>query len=183
MKRYRPAVLAAGILSAGWIPAAQLLGILGPLPSASAEIAPAAPEPPRVVSIIEGEVKVSFDGKEAGLRAGGTIGPWTLMAIVPQGQGQGRALAVFEDFTRKDGHMVFADPGGIPADLPKSCEPTFADPAGLYRGHKLDDVLRSDRDLLAEEILARGGDPSYAEVAACFPPISKMYTYRARVGS
>ena len=32
-------------------------------------------------------------------------------------------------------------------------------------------------DLLGEEMLAQGGDPEYTNVAACFPPISKMYVY------
>ena len=62
-------------------------------------------------------------------------------------------------------------------DLPKSSEPTWADPKTLYRGHRLEEVFNSERDLLGEEILAKPGDPDYAEVAACVPPISKMYTY------
>ena len=45
------------------------------------------------------------------------------------------------------------------------------------RGHRLEEVFNSERDLLGEEILAKPGDPDYADVAACVPPISKMYTY------
>jgi hypothetical protein len=89
----------------------------------------------------------------------------------------GSRLAVFEDFSQTNGHLLFVDTKGVKLDLPKSGEPTRADPKSLYRGHSLEEVFRSERDLLGEEILAKPGDPDYAEVAACFPPISKTYTY------
>jgi hypothetical protein len=84
---------------------------------------------------------------------------------------------VFEDFSQTNGRLLFVDTKGVKLDLPKSGEPTRADPKSLYRGHSLEDVFRNERDLLGEEILAKPGDPDYVEVAACFPPISKMYTY------
>jgi hypothetical protein len=97
------------------------------------------------------------------------------MAVI--GSVPANGLAVFEDFTQTKGRLVFTGPGGQGFELPKSLEPTFADPATLYRRHKLQEVFSSDRDLLAEEILAGSADPDYDEVAACFPPISKMHVY------
>jgi hypothetical protein len=97
------------------------------------------------------------------------------MAVV-RGMAGGR-LAVFEDFSQTNGHLLFVDTKGVKLDLPKSSEPTRAEPKSLYRGHSLEEVFQSERDLLGEEILAKPGDPDYAEVAACIQPISKMYTY------
>ena len=62
-------------------------------------------------------------------------------------------------------------------DLPKSAEPTSADPKTLYLGHTLEDLKDSPADLLGDQILSKPGDPDYTEVAALFPPIRKMPTY------
>ncbi len=93
-----------------------------------------------------------------------------------RGNHQGR-YAVLENFTQQRGHLLFVDAAGVKIDLPKSLEPTFADPSTLYRGHTLQEVMNSAHDLLGDEILAKSGDPQYDEVAACFPPITKMRTY------
>jgi hypothetical protein len=120
-------------------------------------------------------VTANWQGKDMTLQKGQSLGPWTLMAVI-QPELHHR-LAVFEGFSQTNGHLLFADEHGVSADLPKSSEPTWADPKTLYRGHRLEDISSSERDLLGEEILAEPGDPNYAEVAACFAPISKMYTY------
>ena len=120
-------------------------------------------------------VTADWGGKETRIETGQSVGQWSLMALV-RGVPDGR-LAVFEDFSQTNGHLLFADTKGVKLDLPKSSEPTRADLKSLYRGHSLEEVFRSERDLLGEEILAKPGDPDYAEVAACFLPISKMYTY------
>ena len=137
------------------------------------------PDSPAGLKVISttptGEVEVSLEGERATLRKGQRVGIWTLMAVITAGEHQ--RFAVFEDFTDKKGHIVFVDTKGVQVDLPKSLEPTFADPASLYRGHTLQEVMNSDRDLLGEEILSQPGDPDYDEVAACFPPISQMRTY------
>jgi hypothetical protein len=86
-------------------------------------------------------------------------------------------LAVFEDFTQPSGSLLFVDEGGVKVALPKTLEPTWAESKGLYHGHSLEEVLQSESDLLGEEMLAHGADPEYSNVAACFPPISKMYVY------
>ncbi len=135
----------------------------------------AAVDSPKVISIAaSGVVTAEWGGKENKIEMGQSAGKWTLMAVV-RGVPGGR-LAVFEDFSQTNGRLLFMDANGVKLDLPKSSEPTRADPKSLYRGHSLDEVFKSERDLLGEEILAKPGDPDYAEVAACFAPISKMYT-------
>lgn len=146
------------------------------LPLIGAAVADAAIDCPKVIRISgTGTVLAGWQGKEANLQKGQGLGQWVLMALVQPASGGW--LAVFEDFSQTNGHLLFADEHGVKVDLPKSSEPTWADPKLLYRGHRLEDVFNSERDLLGEEILAQPGDPDYAEVAACVPPISKMYTY------
>ena len=128
----------------------------------------------RVLTISAGRVQASFEGQKATLEKGQRIGPWTLMAVVSSGA---ERIAVFEDFSQSRGHMLFVGVKGIRVDLPKSLEPSFAEPSSLYLGHSLDEVMNSDRDLLGEQILSKPGDPDYDVVAGCFPPIAKMRTY------
>ena len=136
----------------------------------------AAVDGPTVISISSsGTVTMHWGGKETGIETGQSVSNWSLMAVV-RGMAGGR-LAVFEDFSQTNGHLLFVDAKGVRLDLPKSSEPTRAEPKSLYRGHSLEEVFKSERDLLGEEILAKPGDPDYAEVAACIQPISKMYTY------
>ena len=131
---------------------------------------------PTVISVSgAGSVKARWQGREAALQKGDSLGRWVLMAVVQPGSNG--PLAVFEDFSQTNGHLLFADEHGVKADLPKSSEPTWADPKTLYHGHRLEEVFDSERDLLGEAILAKPHDPEYADVAACVAPISKMYTY------
>lgn len=132
--------------------------------------------PPRVVGIRGGQVEgMTPEGQRVTVQTGQTLGPWTLMAVTREG-GCGE-VAVWEDFTDWRGPMLIVDAAGVRSVFPKSLEPTFADPPKLYRGHSLAEVLGSDRDLLGEELLARPGDPDFATVAACLPPIAKMHVY------
>ena len=85
--------------------------------------------------------------------------------------------AIFEDFTQQTGHLLILDTRGIRLDLPKSLELTSSDSAKLYLGHRLQEVIGSPSDLLADQILSRAGDPDYDEVASVFPPIRRMPTY------
>ncbi len=150
------------------------LAVCSLLPGAAC--AKAATEGPKVTRISsEGPMVVSWAGKEVRLERGQRVGNWSLMAVVRAPSNH--RLAVFEDFTQPNGRLLFVDEEGVKVDLPKSLEPTWADPKSLYHGHSLEEVVKSERDLLGEEVLAQAGDPEYTNVAACFPPISKMYTY------
>jgi len=101
---------------------------------------------------------------------------WTLMAIATESSGTKR-FAVLEDFSTQTGHLAVVDTNGIRFDLPKSVEPTWADPAKLYNGHKLEEVINSPSDLLGDEVLSHPGDPDYDTIAPLLPPIQKINTY------
>jgi len=124
-----------------------------------------------------GVAEVSLAGQRYTIREAESVGAWTFMGLVRSRLDKKIRYAVLEDFTQQQGHILFVDSAGIQIDLPKSLEPTFADASTLYRGHTLQEVMNSDHDLLGEEILSKSGDPGYDEVAACFPPITKMRTY------
>ena len=97
-----------------------------------------------------------------------TVGCWTLMAhfeLEP-----GHSVAVFENLQVDNGSMLYVDESGVILSLAKTLEATRIDESNCYRGHAKEEVL-GDRDILREEILALGQDPTYDEVAACFPPI------------
>ncbi|MHA7133617.1 hypothetical protein [Oerskovia turbata] len=132
-----------------------------------------APPHPHVVGLDRAEVRArAHDGRTHALAVGQTLDDWTLMAVLDTAT---PPVAVFEDFTRLDGSIVVVDGEGLLVrELPKSAEPTWADPATLYRGHDAATVLTSDDDILGAEILAQPGDPSYDDVAAVFPPIAKL---------
>ena len=119
-------------------------------------------------------VEISSHGHPSVLHKGDRTGPWTLMEII--GDAADRS-AIFEDFTSQTGHILILNLRGVRLDLPKSLEPTADDPAKLYLGHKLQEIIDSPDDLLANEILSRHGDPSYDEIAQVFPAIRRMPTY------
>ena len=101
---------------------------------------------------------------------------WTLMSVAGEPSSAER-FAVLEDFTTQTGHLVIVDSRGTRLDLPKSAEPTWADPAKLYNGHKLEDVINSPSDLLGDEVLSQPGDPDYDTIAPLIPPIQNINTY------
>ncbi|GAA2756482.1 hypothetical protein GCM10009872_18420 [Actinopolymorpha rutila] len=125
-----------------------------------------------MVTIDEQSVTLAGTGdRDLRLHVGGAHDGWVLMATV-RGR-RGGDVAIFEDFRTKAGVIAAVSQDGTTRVLAKSLEPTFAAPEGLYRGHDVRTVLSSDADLLGDEILAEEGDPEYADVAACFPPIAK----------
>lgn len=135
----------------------------------------AASEPPKLLGPRgDGAIEVSWQGSKSVLTRNHQVGPWSLMAVLTA---EKTPIAVFEDFGDRTGNIIFVGTGGVRADFAKSLEPTFAEPSALYHGHKLEDVLNSDPDLLGNEFLAAGGDPEYPSIAACFPPITSLRTH------
>jgi hypothetical protein len=130
---------------------------------------------PQVLAIAQDSVQVSADGRAVKLAPGERSGRWSLMAVV--GGAAGNPAAVFEDFSSMRGSMVLVDTKGERQELTKLLEATFADPKTLYRGHTFKEVVASEHDLLGAEILAELGDPSFAAVASCLAPITKIETY------
>jgi len=105
---------------------------------------------------------------------GQVLGGWTLMAIFVR---NGDPVCVLEQLSVTEGDIVFVGLQGLVRRCPKSLEPTSEGAAGLafhgieswYRGHAKADVLPDHRDVLREELLAGGDDPTLAAIAACYP--------------
>lgn len=131
---------------------------------------------PQVIAISKGgDVETNTSTARSPLRVGEAVENWTLMAVITTPNGE--PAAVFEDFTDLRGHLIVTTPGRSAVDLPKSLAASAATVGDFYRGHTLEEVLNSDEDLLGREILSLPGDPDFGDVAACFPPISRMFTY------
>ena len=122
-------------------------------------------------------VEVTSGQQRVTLHVGERVGQWTLVEVINDPASRTPPYAVLEDFAHQDGHLVFVDSQGVQIDLPKSSEPTSADPSTLYGGHTPDEINNSAPDLLGNQILAKPGDPDYEEVARVFPPIQKIKTY------
>ena len=123
------------------------------------------------------QAELMFRGKIVSLHIGERLDVWTLVEVLPAARAGESERAVFEDYTRMDGDLIFLDATGHHFALPKSAEPTSADPKTLYLGHSREEILNSETDLLAKAILAKPGDPSYQQVASVFEPLRKMPTY------
>jgi len=89
----------------------------------------------------------------------------------------GDPVTVVEDFRSITGGIALIGSDGEVRTLTKTAEATSADPATLYRGHTLTEVLDSAVDLLGREILAAPGDPTYDGVAGALAPIGVMATW------
>lgn len=100
------------------------------------------------------------------------IGPWTLMAVIERGFPE--SVAVFEDLKRSTGPIVFMTQKGLLLELSKTLEPTRVPEEDCYRGHAKAKIVDVDRDILREEFLALGRDPTFEEITACFPPIRRV---------
>src|ERR1035437_1799315 len=95
-------------------------------------------------------------------------GPWTLMAVIPGARGN---LAVFENLEDRKGNIVYVGTEGLVLTLPKSLEATSVPPQSLYHGKTLEEIAKTQRDVLGEEVLAGNGDPTYESAAECLPPL------------
>lgn len=96
------------------------------------------------------------------------FGPWTLMAVLTQPQGN---LAVFENVQDRKGHIVYVGTHGVVLDLPKSLEPTSVPPGTPFRGKTLDEIGKAKNDLLVEDFLRGAADPNFDDVKAALPPL------------
>ena len=99
---------------------------------------------------------------------GKNFGAWTLMALIEEAAGN---IAVFEELTDRRGSIMYVGKRGVVLNLPKSLEPTSAAPSTLYRGRTQEEIAKSEKDILGEELLAGTDDPDYGAVAAALPPL------------
>lgn len=136
---------------------------------------PRAPGPAagslKVLRFIDSASAELQDGAQhAIVRSGERFGAYTVMAIVDGDS----PCVVLEDFRGRVGRLLFANPEGVLLDLPKSLESTAAPADPTHLGFSTQQVTDSARDLLAERVLGRPGDPDYAEVERAFAPIQKV---------
>lgn len=130
--------------------------------------APATAAPWRVLRFVDAStIELITDQGPLTLRRGERAGSWTLVEIA----GEAERYAVLENFAERDGRLLLVDQAGVRLDLGKTSESTQADVSGLLLGHTAQQVMDSATDLLGREILARPGDPQYADVERVFPPI------------
>lgn len=80
------------------------------------------------------------------------------------------AWKVYEDLRTRDGVVTFISSGGDSRVLAKSAEPAYAEAGVPYLGLKMNDIGLSGADLLADKILAGGGDPDPEMVKSAAPP-------------
>jgi hypothetical protein len=96
------------------------------------------------------------------------VGPWALMAVTEEGS---ERLAVFENIEDRRGDILYLSQGGIVASLPKTLERTSVPPESLYGGRAYEEISKSRRDILGEEILSEPRDPSFERGAPLLPPL------------
>ena len=106
--------------------------------------------------------------KETTLLRHQRLGPWSLMAVIPGTPGE---MSVFENVEDRKGSILYVGKQGLVVTLPKSLETTSVPPQSLYHGKTLDELAKTQRDVLGEEVLAGNGDPTYESVASCLPPL------------
>ena len=153
------------------------LGFIGVCGHAAEVNTPPLPDVKVARFLANSEAELVVGGSKATLHLGEHLGSWTFVELVPGKAGELPKYAVVEDFEHQDGHLLFVDTRGVQIDLPKSSEPTSADPRSLYLGHTVDEIMNSASDLLGNQILSKPGDPDYEEIARVFPPIRKIKTY------
>ena len=93
---------------------------------------------------------------------------WTLMAVIERSEGN---LAVFEELKNRRGSILYVGKRGVLLNLPKTLESSSAAPSTLYRGRTREEIAKSEKDILGEELLSGTADPDYGAVAAALPPL------------
>jgi hypothetical protein len=132
----------------------------------------------RVLHFLANSAVEFTDGTQSfTLQIGEHHGSHTLVQVISSAKGHPSPITILEDFSQVEGRILFVDVHGVQLDLPTSAEKTSADSTALYRGHSIAEIKDRQSDLLADEILAKSGDPTYDEVASILPPIRKLATY------
>ncbi len=78
---------------------------------------------------------------------------------------------VYEDLRTREGVLTFISSSGAARVLGKSAEATFAEAEPAHFGISMNDIGLADKDLLADRLLAGGGDPDPEKVRAAAPPL------------
>jgi len=78
---------------------------------------------------------------------------------------------VYEDLRARDGVLTFISARGQSRVLGKRAEATFAESDPPHLGISMNDIGLADADLLADRLLADGGDPNPQKVKSAAPPL------------
>jgi hypothetical protein len=81
---------------------------------------------------------------------------------------------VYEDLWNREGVLTFTSSRGDTRVLTKSAEATFAEAEPAHLGLSMNDIGLADADLLADRLLAGGGDPDPEMVKAAAPPLGSF---------
>src|SRR6266498_6005902 len=81
---------------------------------------------------------------------------------------------VYEDLRTREGVLTFISSRGNSRVLGKSAEATFTESDPPHLGLSLNDIGLADADLLADRLLAGGGDPDPEKVQAAAPPLGSF---------
>jgi len=110
--------------------------------------------------------------------AGAEPGPQTIEPPIVEGHTllseftlDGVAWKVYEDLRVRDGSITFVPSRGAPRVMSKTAEPTFSTASTPHLGLNLQEIGASGPDLLADKLLAGGGDPSEEQVRDAAPPL------------
>src|SRR5881392_3846985 len=83
----------------------------------------------------------------------------------------GTRWEIYEDLRTREGGLTFVSSRGASRVLGKSAEPTFAEADPPHLGLTMNDIGLADADLLADRLLASGGDPDLEKVKVAAPPL------------
>ncbi len=86
---------------------------------------------------------------------------------------------VYEDLRTREGVITFVSAKGEARVLRKSAEASFAEADPAYLGLDLKDIGTTGADLLAERLLANGGDPDPVKVRSAAPPLGSSSPERS----
>src|SRR6266705_5453558 len=86
---------------------------------------------------------------------------------------------VYEDLRTREGAITFVSANGETRVLRKSAEASFPEADPAYLGLDLKDIGTTGADLLAERLLASGGDPDPVKVRSAAPPLGSSSPERS----
>ena len=109
------------------------------------------------------------------------VGGHTLLCSFARGR---ETWKVYEDLGTREGAITFVAANGTGRVMRKSAEASFPDEGPKHLGLDIKDIGMSARDLLADKLLAGGGDPDEEAVRRAAPPMNSDRTERPgeRVG-
>lgn len=112
----------------------------------------------------------------AGLTAAWELAPFgggaqgASQTVLSEFELNGTHWKVFEDLSTREGSIRFVSDAGASIVLSKSAEASFAEAQPPYLGLSLKEIGMAPRDLLADKLLAGGGDPDPEVVKSAAPP-------------